>query len=268
MAIVSPALRLTARVLRRLAQKIDAINSDVLPAVDQWHNCGFGELDIDAVALAHVAAGGEASFVQIGAHDGVSDGVMRACVDVGGMRGLFVEPQPGPFATLAQAYANNPLISCEKTVVGSADGTARLYSVEPQFWARHRLPAGVASQISSLFRDHIRAHVARFGGEALAQREADYLRWEDVPSCTLPTLLARHNLHAPGLMVIDTEGFDFEIIKMINWTRPPAILCYESIHLSADDRQASWDLLRAQGYSLHTVGDINTLAVRIPDKRG
>lgn len=270
MSTIYRARRFGARVLRRLGSMIHPGTEDIFLAEQHWQNCGFRSVDLAATVVARAAATGkDISFVQIGAHDGVSDATMRECVALTNMHGVFVEPQTLPFADLTRTYAGNPRIACERAVIGTSDGTARLYTVDPAFWAEHELPTDIDSQISSLHRQHIVTHVARFGGNALAAREDDYLRWVDVPSLTLPTLLAKHGLgDALDLLVIDTEGFDFEVLKMVDWDQPPAIICYESIWLKPDDRHESWQMLSDHGYALSALDEINTLAVRLPDKRG
>jgi hypothetical protein len=67
----------------------------------------------------------------------------------------------------------------------------------------------------------------------------------------------------PGvnLLQIDTEGYDFEIIKMVNFeTLRPDVIHYEHRHLSDADRVACERLLASHGYRLHVAG-VDTTAV-------
>ena len=79
-----------------------------------------------------------------------------------------------------------------------------------------------------------------------------------VRAVTLPTLLQEYKVDAVDLLQVDTEGFDFEIIKMAfaAGLRPP-ILAFEWEHL---DQQAMWEcrcLLIEAGYRwLIVKGDI------------
>src|SRR5215471_2294818 len=44
-------------------------------------------------------------FVQIGAHNGVTNDSLYSCGRRLGLRGLLIEPQPGPFQALLRNYA-------------------------------------------------------------------------------------------------------------------------------------------------------------------
>ena len=175
---------------------------------------------------------------------------------------MLVEPQAAAFAALQRNYADQPQLAFERAAIAPADGTAKFYRADLAFWAAHGLPPGIDSQISSLDPAQIRFHVDLFGGKALAARGSEYLRFDEIPALTLATLLAKHGIARPNLLQIDTEGFDFEIIKMIDWSNPPDLIHYETVHLSVADRKASWDLLRSKGYRLFATNVYNTLAVR------
>ena len=70
-----------------------------------------------------------------------------------------------------------------------------------------------------------------------------------VPARTLPSLLDKYAIRDIGLLQIDTEGFDFEVIKMINFEKSkPVIINFEDGFLSRNARNACLELLRDQGY--------------------
>jgi hypothetical protein len=50
---------------------------------------------------------------------------------------------------------------------------------------------------------------------------------------------------------IDTEGFDDEIIKMIDFSQvKPKLIKFESVHLSLEKKLSTVDLLKSQGYKI------------------
>ena len=60
-------------------------------------------------------------------------------------------------------------------------------------------------------------------------------------------------LHIDGenvdLLNIDVEGYDFEIIKTIDWTKCiPEVLIFEYRHLNLQDFKSAISLLKKQGY--------------------
>lgn len=225
-------------------------------------------LDFEAAIRAYLSAGGEFSFIQIGAHEGDEGDPLSESIRAHGLRGVMVEPQPAPFAVLQANFADQPQLRFERVAIAPNDGSATFYSVDREFWDRHGFPKGIDTQIASLNPAQIRFHVRLFGGAALAEREDEYLRCEEIPAMTLATLQAKHGIPRPSLLQIDTEGFDFEVIKMIDWANPPDMVHYETVHLGVPDRMASWALLRSKGYRLYATNSFNTLAIRDLDKGG
>ncbi|MDB5311155.1 MAG: FkbM family methyltransferase [Gemmataceae bacterium] len=85
-----------------------------------------------------------------------------------------------------------------------------------------------------------------------------------VPAVTLDSLLRTHDVRRIDLLQIDTEGFDYEVIQMLDFaTVRPAIIHYEHTHLSDPDRRGCEKLLSAHGYRLHCAG-MDTTAVIQP----
>ena len=262
MTLLAMAADFAGRALHGVGRLVDRHGTYAFLDARQAELGGVLPLDLDAVILAAAAANPDFTFVQIGAHEGDEGDPLSACICARGLRGVLVEPQEAAFDKLRRNYADQPQLSFERAAIAPADGTAKLYRADPTFWAAHGLPHGIDSQISSLDPAQIRFHVGLFGGKALAARESEYLRFDEIPALTLATLLARHAITRPNLLQIDTEGFDFEVIKMIDWVHPPDLIHYETVHLSVADRKASWDMLRANGYRLFATNVYNTLAVR------
>ena len=62
--------------------------------------------------------------------------------------------------------------------------------------------------------------------------------------------------------MVDTEGFDGEVVKMFLNTQPqPLALIFEEFHLSESDKNAALDLLSKNQYTFKTVGP-NVLAIK------
>ena len=84
---------------------------------------------------------------------------------------------------------------------------------------------------------------------------------EQVNVISPQSLLKAYDLTEITLLQIDTEGYDYEVIKLfdIEHTKPEAII-YENIHLSASDKAACILHLKNNGYKV-TNFDANTLAI-------
>lgn len=260
----------SAGLLHRMANRIDRIGA---PKTFDWSFLdarqgelgGVPSLDLRAVLGAYRARGGAFFFVQVGAHNGGSGDPLAQSIRRLGLDGILVEPQNLQFDELSRNYADQPKLILERAAIASRDGTATLYKVKPAFWLEQGFPAGADSEISSLKREQIRRHVEIFGGSALAERETEYLETEAVPALTLGSLLAKHSVTHLDLLQIDTEGFDYEVLKMVDFaTMPPALINFEVVHLRDEDKLAAWEMLRDHGYEIFASDIYNTLAIRMP----
>jgi hypothetical protein len=64
------------------------------------------------------------------------------------------------------------------------------------------------------------------------------------------------------LILIDTEGYDLKILKMIDFRRfRPKLIIYEQELLSPEDKAAAHSLLRSYGYVVHPI-EMNNAATR------
>jgi len=199
-------------------------------------------------------------FVQIGAHDGQSSDPIHQQVKQHHWRGLLVEPQPSAFQQLVEAYNQETQLEFENAAIASTDGTATLYRVKEE---GTNLPYWYY-QIASLDRERVVDVLERWKtGENDAQIPADVTQLIEelpIPSLSVKTLLSKHNVDHIDLLVIDTMGFDFEILKMFpfEWIKP-SIIHFEHNHLSSDDQAACLEFLIQQGYSLAKVA-VDTIA--------
>ena len=67
----------------------------------------------------------------------------------------------------------------------------------------------------------------------------------------LSTLIQEYELLELDYLQIDTEGFDDEIIKMINFSQvKPKLIKFESVHLSSEKKLSTVNLLKSQGYKI------------------
>jgi FkbM family methyltransferase len=190
-------------------------------------------------------------FLQIGAHDGVSYDPIHDYVTRFHWKGLLVEPQPAVFRKLRETYRDEKQLLFENSALAQRDGSIELHCFENANAEDH------ASMLTST-----RKHYLAMNGDG--HRGA--LKTITVPALTLESLLAKHRIERVNLLQIDTEGFDFEIIKMIDFKRTkPEIIHYENNFLNRRQKSECARILGGQNYSLLNLG-IDTIAYLQPSR--
>lgn len=183
----------------------------------------------------------EATFMQIGANDGVARDPLKLQISRRQWRGLLVEPVPYVFERLAARYGDHPRVRIEQVAIADHEGTMPFYHLrkaEPgeKVWEYYHA-------LGSFRRDVLVSH------DFLIPDIVDRVVETEVPCTTLANLWRRSGLGELDLLAIDTEGYDFEILRTVDFTTiRPRVVVYEHVHLSPTDRQSAQDLLRDHGY--------------------
>jgi FkbM family methyltransferase len=195
------------------------------------------------------------NFVQVGANDGVLYDPIRDCIRELQLEGVLVEPVPQYFRALTENYAGQPGLRFENAAIDRTDGSRAMYCIKDGA----PLPDRVRG-LASFDRAHLTGKVHLDDHPDLSP----YVEEIRVQTVSFPTLLGRHNLDRIGLLLIDTEGFDAEILRMaLDSGVLPELIQYEYRHLSLADRAACKQRLRDLGYGFVDVGN-DTLAARLP----
>ena len=181
-------------------------------------------------------------FLQVGAHDGRTGDPVRRFVERYHWRGILLEPQPEVFQKLTQNYRHEPQLVLENAALAFTDGAMSLYAIEG----------------SSLRTSLNRAAVTAHAGSSKQIRELS------VRAVTVGTLLRKHDVGRLDMLIVDTEGFDYQVVKMIlTEGLRPRLIRYEHLHVSTPDRIACTTMLVDAGYRLLRDGT-DTLALLVP----
>jgi FkbM family methyltransferase len=196
-------------------------------------------------------------FIQIGANDGTTADPINKLIKKYHLGGLLVEPQPKMFKKLVENYQGEGQLIFENSAVFDQDGTVKFYAIREE---EPKLPMW-CYQIANLDRNRILDLLSDQKKNLNLPNNIETLVEEiTVPAVTFKTLLSKHKVEKLDLLIIDTLGYDFEILKMIPFdlVKPP-IINFEHTLLSIDDQEACFMYLAELGYSLVQVG-VDTVA--------
>lgn len=215
---------------------------------------------LDLLFCQRLKSSAQPFFVQIGANDGSTADPMHDLVRRYHVQGLLVEPQPHAFQALVENYRDETQLRFENCLLGSTDGLATFYTVRRDveglpFWLHQSasLDRSIVEKALRIFRDVK-------GVRAIPEDHESLIEAISVPSVTWRTLLQRHRIPQIDVLVIDTMGFDFEIIKLFPFDlMKPHIIHFEHSMLTPEDQRACLEGLTCQGYSLAKVA-VDTIA--------
>jgi FkbM family methyltransferase len=188
-------------------------------------------------------------FIQIGANDGVSNDPLYKFVSEYGWNGVLLEPLPEVFEVLKFNYKDSPNLRFVNAAISEQDGTRKLYTVHMDDSTFSK-----ARQFSSFRRESLLQRTDMVSDIASRIEEIQ------VRCISFATLVNEIGNRVVDILLMDTEGYDFAILKMINFSDiKPSIICYEHIYMSKAEQRAAAELLTRQGYRL-TKDNLDTVA--------
>ncbi len=184
-------------------------------------------------------------FVQIGANDGRRADDSYDFIIRHHLKGIVVEPLKDMFERLSENYASEPQIIKINKAIHQTAKSMPLYRIKNDAnvpdWCH-----GIASFDKSHLMD---------GARKVPDIEK-YIIEESVECISLDELFSQTGVEQVSFLQIDTEGYDYEIIKMIDFNKlKPEIIRYECSVFSKQDNQSCIDLLAQQGYRFFDEGN-------------
>jgi len=204
--------------------------------------------------LRHVIESRERfSILQVGAFDGVTNDPLHDLTRrYGQVRAVLLEPQAEPFAELEARWKDCPRVVSLRYALAETSGEQPLYVVGERF--RHLHP--FAGQIASFSRAHLESECAKY----IWRPPAGLVTSIAVPTIDWRTLAGRYGPF--DFVTIDVEGYDGEVIHMMNLEDGPEVIQYEHRHVPKEMQRRSVERLEAAGYVLWRINKADTLAVR------
>lgn len=193
----------------------------------------------------------EFSFIQVGANDGVSFDFLYDFITVRNSKGVVIEPVMEYFKELVNNYQNFPNIIKINKAVHPCEKEILINRIDPK--AVDNYPDWVKGIASLDFEHHKKTGI-----------NSDDIIKEIVKADSLMNIITQNFKHGKiDYLQVDTEGFDYEVVKMIDFKKlKPSIIKYEYVNLLAEDQNSLLNLLKNEGYyTFNEFGD--TIAMNL-----
>jgi FkbM family methyltransferase len=206
------------------------------------------------------------TFIQVGANDGFYHDPLHKFIRMYGWKGVLLEPQPTVFENyLSKLHRKTPGVHVINAALSDQDGQQPMYKIA---FSNLRWATGLTSfKRDALDKAIDSGHVGRLAGrygEKLPATREEYISQVNIQTISAATLIERFKLEKIDWVQIDAEGYDFEIIKLLNIEQTqPRVIVYEKSHLLPSDQKACIDLLRKNNYEVTNI-DENTVAMKKP----
>ena len=146
------------------------------------------------------------SLIQIGANDGVSHDHLHKIIKKFRLQSLLLEPIKKYFLDLQNNYAAYDNVKLENSALSINNEIFFLYKVNPEHFDKY---GTLSSGISSFNKEHLLKHGIK----------KKHIVQEKVNQISFDELLNKYNFKSFDLLLIDTEGYDCNIVNNFFWIR-------------------------------------------------
>lgn len=196
-------------------------------------------------------------FIQVGSNDGINGDPTYEFILNWNWSGIKVEPVRYIFKNLENNFRSFSNIVLENSAIAQENSPQKFYYLKqdedaPEWY----------SQLGSFSLPTILKHAQWIPDlqERLATTEVNCLTFKE--------LCDKHDIYSVDIIHIDTEGYDFEIIKLIDFKKlNPKIVLYEHKHLSESDQTSCRQYLRNLGYQLLSTPRDTLAILELPQLR-
>jgi FkbM family methyltransferase len=184
------------------------------------------------------------SLIQIGANDGVSHDHLHNIIKKFRLESLLLEPIKKYFLELQNNYSNYDNVKLENSALSVNNEIIFLYKVNPEYFDKY---GTISSGISSFYKKHLIQHGIK--KKHIVQEKVNQINFE--------ALLQKYNFKSFDLLLIDTEGYDCQIVNdfflKIKEIRP--IIIFEWSHVKNSELEDTLNIINKNNYSFFTVED-------------
>jgi FkbM family methyltransferase len=184
------------------------------------------------------------SLIQIGANDGVSHDHLHKIIKKFRLQSLLLEPIKKYFLDLQNNYAAYDNVKLENSALSINNEIFFLYKVNPEHFEKY---GTLSSGISSFNKEHLLKHGIK----------KKHIVQEKVNQISFDELLNKYNFKSFDLLLIDTEGYDCNIVNnfffKIKEIRP--IIIFEWSHIKNNELENTLSNIIKNSYSFFPIGD-------------
>lgn len=205
-----------------------------------FRHCAEHAVDLFDLVITYLRANSlPCTFMQIGANDGQRNDDFRQYIERYDLPGLLVEPQPQAFARLVENYRDRRNLCFENAAIARSAGVMKLFAFNPD--CENGRPLDVFTTPDRSYIEQVRIN-QKLSAEILTLT---------VPAVTIEQAMQKHGLDTVAMFVIDTEGFDYQIVKMIDLPRlRPMLIQFEHVTLPRRQHELCCRHLSEHGYNL------------------
>jgi FkbM family methyltransferase len=200
---------------------------------------------------------GRVRVIQIGANDGITHDPIHKFIRSDNWSGVLLEPQKFVFDHfLAPLYAKTEGIKPINAAIGCEDGVMPIFNIS---FTNERWATGLTSFDKKTLQKMIDSgYVTKQALRSELKVPKDQNQWishEMVDVICLSTLVKRYKLQDVNLIMIDAEGYDDQIIKMIDFDLiRPDVIVFEAMHLDDAPYESLCAYLEQYGYKVLRAG--------------
>jgi FkbM family methyltransferase len=181
------------------------------------------------------------NFVQVGSNNGITADPISRFITNSDWKGVLIEPVPYLFDELKENYKPySDRLIFENSAIANVNGELKFYRLKKS--ENKDLPYWY-DQLGSFNKEVVLKHRDSIPG-------FDDLFIEDkVNAITFSGMLDKHSIGNVDFIQIDTEGYDYEILKLIPFESfNVEFIMFENRHLSDTDYKQAIRLLKANGF--------------------
>ncbi len=178
-------------------------------------------------------------FIQVGAHDGVRFDTLYEKITPYNIQGIVIEPIKKYFKRLSINYEEYNRVIPLNLALHPTETEVDLYYVDTD--KLHQLPKWSAGIGSFHIKHHNKINIPD-----------KFIIKEKVACKSFMDIIYENNVSKIDLLQIDTEGFDFEILNMVDYKIiKPLLIKYEYVNLDEASQIKSIEILNEYGYAVY-----------------